>query len=74
MDELLDLLDNIKKRKIDLLKIQLAIVQNPFSSDPNKLWNLLEEETNYEEQMNVDKLSFERLKQTIGKGSGIVIK
>ena len=74
VDDFLELTDVIKKRKIVELKTQLAIVQNPYSEDPKRLWDILDSEIGYIEQESLDKLGLERLKQTLGKGSSIVVK
>ncbi len=59
--------------------MQLAIAQNPHTTDPQALWNSLakeEEPTEYSEDDELDKSGFLLLKQQISQQSmsGIAVK
>ena len=73
----LDFSDRIKRRKnIDNL-IQLAIVQNPWSKEPKKLFDELEKGSESESDGSgdtIDHEGFKRLKDMLRKSKNIKVK
>lgn len=77
-DELFELADKIKSRKISDLKMQLAIVQNPHTKEPKELWQILEGAEPIKEKLQTepkfDAAGFERLKAVMGENPRFEIK
>ena len=71
----MELLDRITKRKNSDYKMQLAIAQNPHSTDPKQLWYLLSRNEEADPtSLELDVEGFERLKQAMSKSGSIVVK
>ena len=75
LDELKHLTDAMKKRKVEDMKMQLAIVSNPHSKEPKELWDALNREIDDRfEDVELDKQGFEAFKRTLAGSSNIVVK
>lgn len=77
LDDLPDLIIQINKRKLMDYKMQLAIVSNPHTKNPGKLWQLLTKLDTGNRQAkkdDFDNLGFERLKGQLSKRPTILVK
>lgn len=76
LDEALKLLEQIKKRKIAEYKIQLAIVTNPHTEEPEKLWKLFDDDMQsvIPPENSFDKEGLDGLKALMAKGTAFHIK
>ena|GEM_PF-3485218 len=74
--ELLSLSQKIKNRKNSDFRMQLAIAQNPHVENPEKLWEQLEIDDDYDspEVEEFDKVGFEILKRKLGQNPRFKIK
>ena len=72
-DQLKTLLPLIEERKVKEYKMALAISQNHATKDPKLLWKALDTMHAPKPQV-LDVASFDRLKNTLTKGSSLVIK
>lgn len=81
LDEIVELVEKINRRKFQNIKLQLSIAQNPFAKDPKALWNALDAEEakitgrrpSYLDA-KLDKSGFEMLKQRLRENPRIKVK
>lgn len=79
LDELVEIVSCINKRKIQETKLQMSIVQNPHVKDPKALWAILEEQ---EIELNgykprpaeFDPVGFEILKSKLSANPNFIVK
>lgn len=65
----------IERRKLDEHRIQLALISNPHTKDPQHLWRMLKPPVDVSEKpTKLDITSFDILKNKISQGSHIVVK
>ena len=75
IDELVKLSEKIKKRKNSEYKMQLVIVSNPYSKDPKKLMDMLDDKPNSElRDEKLDRESFIRLREQLSRSQSIKVK
>lgn len=75
--DILRLQENIKKRQVAGYQVQLAIVQNPHTEDPQKLMDHFNSEMEiHEEILNAefDQKAADQLKELMAKGSAFNVK
>lgn len=79
IDELVDLVTWINKRKIQKIKLDMSIAQNPHVKDPSKLWKNIEAQ---ERSLTPDELrpdefdeaGFEVLKSRLSGNPNFIVK
>lgn len=75
LDELYYLAERINQRKADDYKMRLAIAQNPFNKEPNRLWELLNSfATPTLRDDKFDEAGFELMKAKMRSGRGFLVK
>lgn len=58
-------------------KMQLALISNPHTKEPKKLWNILDEQIQPEPSLRSDKLdktAFMKLKEQLSSSRAIKVK
>jgi len=74
-DDLFYLVTQMGKRKLDEYRIQLALISNPHTKDPNNLWRKLEPPPEIGKRPEtLDKTSFDVFKTKLTQGSHIIVK
>ncbi len=75
LDELVHLLDKIKARQVTEYQMQLAIIQNPHTKNPQELWRTLEQTTHKPIDEKPDKQGMMNLKRKMaGTSRGFAVK
>ena len=75
MEELVYLSGNIKARRLQEIKVQLMIVQNPHVKNPKELWDILEKsEGKKRKSEQFDNVGFDRLKGVLDNRSRLTVK
>ncbi len=74
LDELFMLIKEINKRKLVDWKMQLAIVQNPYTKKPKELWDTLKSQEEREENVEFDQIGLGRLKEQLSQNPRFVVK
>lgn len=78
IDELVDLIKWINRRKLQDIKLQMSIIQNPHVKDPKILWKTIEEQErllgNSPKVEEFDTTGFENLKTLMSRNPRIIVK
>lgn len=74
-DDLIPLVEKINARQVSEYKMLLAIVQNPYAKDPQKLWQILKSrEPHKVRSEKLDVAGFEALKIRMSQNPRIIVK
>lgn len=74
LDELYELKQVIKKRKLTEYRMQFAIARNAQAEKPEAFLRALDEADDMPQSDDMDRTGLENLKQLIAKGSAIKVK
>jgi hypothetical protein len=64
----------IKRRKVDEYKMQMAVIQNPHTKDPKKLWQTIDNMVPKSRPDKLDVAGFEVLKIRLQQNPRFVVK